>query len=261
MRNLSKLSVSALLCAVSVSCSIKEPRAECPCLLAIELSDCLRYPGKVRMDAWTAASAVVSEELSRDLCDSLYEIGVPRGNLVYSVSVASGSFIRDGHELYIPDGAECGVLFAHTAALSTDCESVTDTVMLHKQFSRVSVRLTGFPEECDDVSIVVSAQWNGLSLNTLTPLAGALNLNPERRDDGSWDFYLLRQGSGDVSMDIYAGGELLRCVEVGKYLEEIGFDWMSEDLDDIRIGVDHADASVVIEIDKWIPGNVYDVEQ
>lgn len=261
MKNLSKLSVSALLCAVSVSCSIKEPRADCPCLFAVELSDCLRYPGRVRMDAWTAASAVVSEELSRDFCDSIYEISVPRGNIGYSVSVVSGSFISNGHELHIADETECGTLFAHTAALSTDCESVTDTVALHKQFSRVSVRVTGFPEDCEDISIAVNARWNGLSLSTLTPLAGELNLHPDRRDDGSWDFYMLRQGGGAVSLDIYAGGEHLRHVELGKYLEEIGFDWMSEDLDDIRIGVDHADASVVIEIDEWIPGNVYDVEQ
>lgn len=261
MRNLSKLQVLALLCAVSVSCSIKEPRADCPCLFALELSDCLRYPGSVRMDAWTAVSSVVSEELSRDLCDSLYEIGVPRGDIGYSVSVASGSFISDGHELHIADETECGTLFAHTAALSTDCESVTDTVVLHKQFSRISVRLTGVPDGSGDVSIVVSTRWNGLSLSTLTPLAGELSLRPERRDNGNWDFYMLRQGSGTVSLDIYAAGEHLHRVELGKYLEEIGFDWMSEDLDDIRIGVDHADASVVIAIDEWTPGNVYDVEQ
>lgn len=252
----------ALLCAGFMSCSVKELRTECPCIVALDLSDCQRYQGTVHLGAWTAQRNVLQTDVDRDSCTSLFEMSVPRGMLLYSVTVGEDGSATKGQELRVPPGGQCPRLFACAAAISADGESVTDTVTLHKQFSRVTARLAGRPAPDDSgISISVSSGWNGLSLETLSPLAGELHFCPERGTDGSWSFDLLRQGDNSVSIGIWIDGKLEDSFPLGRALADTGFDWTSEDLDDIRLGIDCARAEIAVEIDDWIPGGVYDVKQ
>lgn len=261
MRSLYECAALALLCASSLSCTVKELRTDCPCLVTLDLEDCVRYQGNVRLDAWTPHLTVRDGNLDRAACGSLYELSVPRGTLTYSVSVGVPPDMSDGRELRIPADGQGAAVFAYAATLDTGCESVSDTVLLHKQFARVSVRLAGYPSYADGISLSVSSAWDGLSLETLSPLAGDLCFTPDRDYDGCWNFYVLRQGGNGIAIELWTEDVMQDRIALGELLEETGYDWSAEDLDDIRVGIDRARTGISVEIEDWSQGSIYDVRQ
>lgn len=259
MRSISKLCASAFLCASSLACSVKETRTDCPCLLSVNVEDCFRYAGEAYLSVWMQSGSVAEEHLGVAPGGGAVELDVPRGIVEYSACVGLDGDAVGNRELRMALDERCEGVFAYAATLSTDCESIADTVVLHKQFARVTVRIDSMSFADEDVSVVVSSSWNGLSLGTLSPIAGNWQFRPEREPDGSWRFNMLRQGDNSIRMDIYAGGKLKRCIELGKYLEDLGFDWAAEDLDDISVCMGSAESAIVVEIEDWSPGDIYDM--
>ena len=129
------------------SCSVREDRSDCPCLLALDLRE---MPASVPEDAFpvrwhlTQGAFVRSGLLSEEDCEAgLFHIVLPRGGAqVYAVTGDEGTFDEG---MVIPPGHGCPPVRLWTAPVDARGESAAAVVRLRKEHCRLTIRITGDP--------------------------------------------------------------------------------------------------------------------
>lgn len=248
------------LCAVllPVSCSVKEDREECPCWLDIVVSGCRSISRNVTVSAWNP-EMVFSEGI--DILDypEGYERTVPKGYVTVTAFAGRRSQEFSGESLLIPDGLPCDSLYARHALVDCRGEFARDTVILHKQFATVYLKIDQL-EDGDPYPyvLVLRSAFDGLRLTDCSPHAGAWTLPLEALPDGTFRFRVPRQGDGSLSIDLVLAGETVDRYPVGEHILRAGYSWLSEDLEDIYIGMDYGGSEPHITIEPWGDGPGYD---
>ena len=251
--------IGAAFAAVT-ACSVKEDRGDCPCWLEIDLSGCGHYADEVQLKGWTSQKNVLGANVLGEDFMTLYEAEVPRGTVDYVACGGTGESRMTGMTMTIPEGEQCGPLFAYRTSLITECETVTDKVHLHKQYAAVHLgfeRADGMTATATDVT--VRGDWCGMDLRDLSPVKGTFSYAPEADSDGLWTFRLPRQGDDGLLLDVYSEGTLLDSIKLGEVIAKTGYDWTAEDLADIWIGVDWARGEISVRVEGWSEGSVYTV--
>ena len=121
------------------SCSIKEDREACPCFLTVVRPD--SEAGLQGDVFWFLAAGEYSiegkiEEGETEYCD----IEVPRTvlRLIAVSGIQDGLSIEGG--LRIEEGKDCPPVYYYRTDLDTRCNSLRDTLQLHKNYSRISIQ-------------------------------------------------------------------------------------------------------------------------
>lgn len=245
-----RMTVGALAVAVMASCSVKEDRSDCPCWLTVDLSE--TNGAYVQLKAWCPAP-VFSESIPRSQRDDFHEYRVPRGQVRLSAYRETPGLFLDGNVLSITEGSQMDSLFASTTLVNTVAEFAHETILLHKNFTTVSVifkdEVNGRPADCQlDVSGTVA----GIDVQSLAPVPGRFSCMAEQPQEGGFAFRVPRQMDAELNASLYShDGILMESYPVGWLIQQAGFDWNKMDLSDVEILVDTPTATFTITVKEW----------
>jgi len=214
-----RVPVLILFAAALASCSVKEARRDCPCLLEADLTAFAEVSRHVtlevgdRMVDWTMDE---SEKLT-----ALFK--VPKTDVI-DVTVKCG-------------GVDS--LFLFTAAVPGMEEKVTVRAVPHKQFARVLLKLVQTPDS--GISYTVTGDYVNF------PLPGT---------EGNYMFRLPRQRPGSsLSLDAKDADGNVNSFPLGEWILGAGYDWEATDLDDIVIGADFTIGVFGVTVGEWDAGD------
>ncbi len=257
------LSMSA---AVLASCSIKENRRGCPCLLRLDFSSVTESvrSGKMLLSVISDDGFALSDTLDMTAVGETLELRVPRtGVRVNLWSEEAGDFIgADG--LVIPLGEDCPSVRMFSSFVDTDCETCTEEVIAHKNFCRLTIVTDDEPDGGDDAfSFGVYGGVNGYDIAG-SPRSGEFCHYLSWRADGSGEMSrvvtLPRQTDSSLKLDICEDAEVLKTFALGNYISRSGYDWTEPDLKDLTVRIDYASTRIVISVGAWESSYDVDIE-
>lgn len=232
--------LSALLLS---SCSVKEDRSSCPCRLEIGIADFLKYG--------PAPSVMIYEDgfpLIPQRKEEFFLADVEKGE--YGICARTGSD-KDGIRIHmIPSGTEPDSLYSYSTFVRCDGESMRLNAIPHKQFCTVSIKVNGISSK--DISYRIKGSYNGIDLLSVEPLLGHFEfpLIPEN-EDGSFRFRLCRQGKDSKLSILSIKGNDSWDLPLGQWMDDAGYDWEAEDLEDFEAEIDYSKALVTIRVCDW----------
>ena len=230
--------VAALLC----SCSVWQDREGCPCWLDLAVQGGAESIAEVRLFNTRASACSVQLE------DSRYDgqIVIPRESC--RMAVYSGQhedLLRDGI-LTIPDGGQMDEIYAGAADVLAEGESASAEVRLHKQYAALHLTFVSADRKPYPYEVCLKGNVSGLDLHTLEPVQGSFRYHVEAVLGTYYRICLPRQVDDSLTVEIDS-----HPVPLGRKIREAGYDWTSEDLDDIYMELDCALASVSLRIVPW----------
>ncbi|MBQ7269026.1 MAG: hypothetical protein IJS62_04130 [Bacteroidales bacterium] len=223
------------------SCSVKEDRSECPCILSLYTSDAA---GKtVGVEVWNTGGVCVARG---ETDATLLELKVPRGHL----KVTAWSGLADcrllGGVVSIPRGGQMDELCAWRSEADCSGEQASLILFLHKQWATVNLKLENYPFPQALPDLKIRGAVNGYDLASGLPVEGGFLFSPPFSGEGDIVFRLPRQHGGELLLEV--GPKVLA---IGDMIVRSGYDWEEPDLDDIYIWVDYLKSTVKIGISDW----------
>lgn len=245
--------ISAIVSLLLISsCSIKEDRNSCPCLLILDFSE--NQSGDI-----ASADMVITDADSfvwKDMVDLAsvgngYSVYVPR-SLIHLRLWGGTDGLESDEGLVIPFGMPCPEVYMYDADLILEDEINVAKVRLRKNHCVVDIvgedggvlpfemKVTGCVSGYDAVGKPAEGDFEcGLDDDCRVVL-------PRQSDDS-----LLLHVSSDGTDD--------RIFALGQYLASSGYDWNSPDLEDVTVTLDYALTEIRITVEGWEGVYVYDM--
>ena len=245
----------------AAACSIKEDRTPCPCWLSIDFAKVSQK--NVNVAAWGDSELFFERIAVTDYPDAgSFEKTVPKGYVNTSVVSGEREMFRSGARLNIPVGHDADSIYAHAGYVECLGEFASDTAVMHKQFARVFMNVE-IPQglrypytftACSDVC--------GMDMRDLSPVEGEFRVDLDLDEENICMFCLPRQreSGGNLKLLIYEGNEVIETIPLAEWINQMGYNWLKKDLEDIYVGVDYAKAEVSISIKGWDEGYSFKVE-
>lgn len=240
------------------SCTVKEERRDCPCILTIDLTECRSADPEKEMSIIISEKYGISgEKLMAKQGKSKLSRYVTKGYVNVSAIVGNRNSKIDGTDLTIPEGEDADSIYIHSNTIIATGETASDTIRLNKEYSAMTIVPIGGDGCGYPFAVEIVGNVGGLSLLKARPTQGNFRFRPEMRKDGTFTANIPRQLDNSLSIMLYGKetGILITEVKIGKYMEEIGFDWNKADLDDIYIDLDYSSMKVNVSIKEWDKGN------
>lgn len=234
-----------VLCQVlllAVSCSVKESRLGCPCILNMDYS-------KIRSDerrtsAQNPDSLLVIVQGAYNSFVRMSEwpvyhtINVPRSRLHLACYLGmTEDRLENGRtRLMIPLGEDSDRLFSFHRILQLyeDSEEEYVTPTLSNEFTKVIISMD--PESHNTASgkelLRVTGSTCGLDLNTGYAIEGPFRYDMDVYDSHSYCFNMPRQKNRDIRIDAISAlsGDALYGIDLAGELDRAGYDWNAESL-------------------------------
>ena len=259
------LLVLSLCVPVLQSCSIKEDRHACPCLLRLDFSSAPESARAGRMLLSVASDDGFSLTDTLDMTEvgDIHEVRVPRTGVRVNLwsDDAAGFIGEDG--LVIPLGDDCPPVRMFSSFVATDCETCTEAVSLHKNYCILTV-ITD-----DDVAgdypfdLGVYGNIDGYDAGG-SPRNGEFCHYLVGRPDGSGGvsrvISLPRQTDSSLQLDVSENAGVLKTFALGNYIRQSGYDWTEPDLKDMVVRIDYASTRIVISVGAWEYSYDVDIE-
>lgn len=234
------------------ACSVKENRFLCPCRMSLEVSG--GEESLVTLSLWDGLPVLWDSLRTED--SSIWARPIPRGR--FTVSALSGlhGVTKDGKLVKCVPGDEMGPVYAGTTLLDSSGEECGGSVRLRRQSVYINIRISASDKEDYPYEVDVRGNVDGFDIVSLEPHHGPFTytLHPvvgswhrvcvPRQTDNSLNLVFKRRPLGsDITVTA--------SIPIGDYIKSSGYDWYSEDLEDIDIDIDYADASIEVCIDDW----------
>ena len=262
-----------LLITGLLSCSIREERQLCPCLLSLRLQKDCGLSGSRQMDLclYSEAGGILLDQeglMLNDLRgDGLPAIEVPKGIVRAGgvIGLRSGRRHDGGDHISIPAGLPSDSLYFVSGTTDASGETAVIPVRVRKEFAAIEISFvltegTDKPAECP-YFLYLRSYTAGLDLRDGTPLPGRFHCLPEEYSPGHFRSILPRQRTPeDLVLEVREKEDthqLLDEIQLNAYLPE-DFSWQDEDLKDIRLRIDYAHARLEISVGNWTVGDIYE---
>ncbi len=241
---------------LTVGCSVKEDRSECPCALVLDFSgiDCDRSDS-LRLSVLGAGDFLHKAVVQNVGYQYLYTVEAPKGNTwvnVYSVESGGEDFSQmissDGDSLTIPLGEQCPQVNMFSYMCFLNYEIITVPVVLHKNYCTMSISLVAKKETAFDMTLTGNVCGYGRDGQ---PVEGDFRHMPEETASGDYTSRIPRQTDSSLRLIISDEDGILREFAIGEYIIESGYDWSAEDLEDIEIEINYSKTGVTFTIDDW----------
>jgi hypothetical protein len=244
--------LSGLIIFLLVSCSVKEQREACPCILSIRISDTLSAVGNLALCVWDE-NPIFFDKMAMSECTGIYERSVPKGLYTVSAVVGENKMTRDDKTLAIPLGYDCDKIWGYTSKVDCHKEFAIDTAKFHKQFSLVNIEFANLIHDFEGLEFYVKSGTAGLDLTDLRPAEGEFSylLNLDKNHCGTVCLPRQKQGSRSLVVEILKGGVIIETLPLWSWIEEVGYDWFSPNLNDINISIDYSISWVTIKVEGW----------
>ena len=234
------LLVSFFFLLACASCSVKEDRSGCPCILSLYTSDAGKTIG---VEVWNADGICVARG---ETDGSLLELGVPRGHLLVTAYSGLSDCRLFGGVVSIPRGGQMDELSAWRSEVDCSGEQASLILCLDKQWATVNLKMQNYPFPEEEPLLKLSGSVSGYDLASGLPVDGGFYYLPPLSADGDVVFRLPRQRGGTLLLEV--GPKVLA---IGEMIIRSGYDWQQASLDDIHIWVDYLKSTVRIGISDW----------
>ncbi|MDT3366046.1 MAG: hypothetical protein LIQ26_02020 [Bacteroidota bacterium] len=249
------------------SCSVLEDREDCPCRLRVEVRKrCRLTPEReVRLRLRSEISDTRREESHTlsELQDYSIEMRVPKGTVRADGFVGLSHCRREDDVLTIPYGSDADSLYWASGAVEARGETAILPIRIRKE--HVLFRLS-FLHDGDGpypFRPVIRSTTAGFRLTDGTPVEGPFRCFPRETADGCFFAVLPRQSHpDDLILEIRRqeddpDGPPLTEIPLGRLISSSGaFSWEDEDLKDLLIQFDYANAAVTLQVSDWELGEV-----
>lgn len=257
--------VCLLQCLLTVSCSIKEDRAHCPCHLLLDVSG-------VSAELFDSLDVSLDENNGHILRFPLFPasagegpvaVDVRKGHPVLNVcAVENGAVWLTASDdvMRIPPGEQCPPLYLHSATLNTEVEEWTERIVLHKSFCTLHILMEGNdPARPYPFSLQIRGDVDGYDAQG-RPRTGDFAPFAFPTPDGRCTVRVPRQKDDTLELLMCEEQTPLATFALGEYLKAGGYDWTASDLADVSVRIDCARLSLRIKIEKWSETYYFNVE-
>jgi hypothetical protein len=236
--------------ACMVSCTVKEDRSVCPCILEVYFTGRDLTKDPVILAGWNDYR-VFDETIRMSDCPEVYKRKVPRSMLSFGAVSGLVSSVIDGHTVRIPVGCECDSLYGYCDHVDCMGEKARTTVEFHKQFATVNLGILHSDLSDEDCTFLVSSGSCGIDMLACRALEGEFWFEPALIEGNRMHFRLPRQYDGSLSLTVRdrVGNDVV--FPLGRYILAIGYDWNATDLQDIYLTLDINRGKVSVGIADW----------
>lgn len=234
-----RLILPVLLCAAMASCTVKEDRGPCPCILDIFLGNSGEIAGKVALSGWSVSTdRLFLDKIEPGQYSGPYSKKVQKGFLHVSAYCGSDAMTLRGDKLVIPEGKHCDPVWAYRGAIiDATGETAEDHVVLHKQHAVIHVKVE-LPEQMGgEVVLRAKGRSNGFDISTLEPCHGDFNCFATLDREKHHLICVPRQHDDSLELEVFLDGVLSRTVKAGELIANSGYSWKDEDLEDIYLSL------------------------
>lgn len=238
-----------------VSCTIKEDRLPCPCLLHLDFGIAARHSQLYSVKGWGYGESLFGESINPSDWPDGWSVRVPKGEIEYSACSSLTECVMKGNSVIVPEGNAFDKVWACHRHLSLSEEEAVDRVEPHKQWAEVTIQMKNLPE--GELSTEITGNSIGFSLSDLSPVTGVFRTTMPNEGKGIVSFNIPRQNDSGLNMVLLCDGTPVKTYEIGKMIASTGYDWNAEDLDDIYLGMDYNRLEMEISIDPWHGGEIY----
>lgn len=248
--------------AILASCSIKEERRECPCILEINTS--ITHTGSVvDIAGFDGENQVLFDRFERDSCPRRYEREVKRCMISVTgvLSDEEYEYSGKGRIISIEKGMQADSLFAGVTRVDASGETASSTVSLHKQFTTVHIYQEQAREGSCDYRLEVRGDCAGFDVLSLKPVSGDFFYESLFPPEGTF-FRIPRMGEASsfwVTIIDLENEEQLGSFQISRLMKESGYNCNAQDLQDVEICVNLVHLGLDISIEKW-DGNIEEID-
>ncbi len=164
----------AILCLISfASCSVKEIRHGCPCILAIDLTDIPKENGNIMLFVDNATERYDCNINPMEEYSGIVRIAVDKGtNHIICAQGLTSARVYDGRNVIIPIGEESSPISLSTDDVECKGETQYYKPVLHKEWAKLTIcydlgNLTDYP-----YSFIIDGNVRGIDLRTGKSLYG-----------------------------------------------------------------------------------------
>lgn len=257
MKIFSTLMLFIVFLFIFSSCSVKENRDSCPCLLVLD-SDDRNMPeaGALNLLVFSQDDYVLTDTLAISDTGTRYVIRVPRTAL--HVGVWTGISGRDeSGGIIISPGKECPRIYTHDNDILAEGETMTEKVVLRKNHCVLTILTkggNGFPFRLN-----VTGNVNGYSRDG-QPTSGLFSYYPPKGESGNEFVVVLpRQVDSSLMLHVEDSNENIKSFSLGHYIAESGYDWSASDLEDVTVTIDYALTEITLSVAGWDEVYSYDM--
>lgn len=266
-RNLVILGFLAALLLGAVSCSVKEVRDECPVWVTV-LTD--RFVQKCLDEGMMSFHGV--ELVNREDVNFLSIIGkgfvqpVPRDFARAAVLSGIENERFSDTNMFVPYGRQAGLVWWYGETFSVNADEYVIDAVPHKEYCLVQFMFDTSPRAPEDYKwrFRMKADCSGMNIYTAEPLEGDYCCTVGPNAVGEWYGVLPRQKSNNMILEIFepydgseTEGRTEYTIDLGARFAEQHYDWSKEDLDDIRVKVGFAAATIQIEVVDYVGDDTY----
>lgn len=237
-----------------ISCSVKEVRDSCPCLLVLDLTECREMPPSEAMLLIYDSEGGIWEDNVSLAGHTEYSVYVPKTMLHLRMWYGDdGLASEDGME--IPIGQDCPEIYMYDVDILARGETVKDTVRMRKNHCVMQIRTEGGGDFPFDMKVTGNTSGYDCTGN---PLEGRFECTPSG-DGDSFMVVLPRQTDDMLMLHVNDDGVSGKSFALGQYLSACGYDWSAPDLDDVSVTIDYALTEVRVLVNGWESVYAYDV--
>ena len=255
------------IAGLSAGCSIKEDRDICPCTLVLDFNsvpDAVIGTSEVYVSNGNgilysdpdAGERLTGEKVQGNAGYS-YTVRIPKTYIALTVASGTGNFYVPSAGVLIPLGEECPPVWMHYSEADATGERCDQTVMLHKDYCEISIRMLA---SSGDYPFGLTVKGGICGINPdRSVMEGDFSYSFKPGQDGIGTVRVPRQTNNGLVLQIRDDEEVLREFALGEYIAESGYDWSEENLDDIEVAIDYANSYVTIDIEGWSGSFEFDI--
>ncbi len=242
---------------ILAGCSIKEDRSDCPCTVLIDFSglDPVESPS-VGLAAFTEDRAVLEDTVFAEEYQELYSFRIRRVSSLLNIFSGWTEKIPPEDGFVVEEGEQFPPLYLQTVVPDTDSESVSVKADVHKAYCTVTINVKSAGKY--SYSLSVRGDCTGYTREGST-VSGAFLCSLSPDDEGLCSVRIPRQYDSSLTLCVLEDQNTLREFAIGEYIVQSGYDWQSEDLEDIEIEIDYARTEVSFKVNEWETTVSFDV--
>lgn len=234
-------------------CTVKEDRGPCPCYLQVSFAD-PEAAGPVLLLGWNG-STLFREKVRIEDCRPYWTKPVEKGVLTVSACKGIGRTVPEMHQITIPVHCQADSLYAGFEEVDATGDVAQVRMSLRKQFATIFLDIRKPAETVRACRFVVEGNTSGFDLLDYSPVPGPFRFIPEPEEGKDIvTFRVPRQADDSMQVTIQPGDGLEARFPLGEYIRQLGYNWKTEELQDIYVSIDLARGLVDVRVDEWEEG-------
>ena len=249
------------------SCSIKEVRDNCPCYLHVSIKDKQPVTGNVGYLGWTD-ELMFNESVNMVGHVPYWIHPVKKCELKFASYCGASFAMVGGHDISVPYGRECDSLYAYHSVVDATGEDAYEEVLFHKQFCTVFLDVRKTAAQLQEFKFEVDGGTDGFDLFTFSPVSGKFHCEPVAKPgEKIVSFRIPRQADSSLKMKVTRSvtgfdDVVMGDFPLGEYIVKQGYNWESEELDDVYVVIDFILGHIIVSVAGWEEGAYFSfVEQ